>query len=162
MTHVQKVSTCLWFNNEAEDAARHYVTLLPLSRVTGISHYGKGAPMPEGTPLIVTFELAGAPFMALNGGPHFSLSEAVSLVVQCDTQAEIDHLWSSLLADGGRAQQCFWLKDRFGLSWQIVPARLGAWMESDDPVAAARVMGVVMSSVKADIATLEAAYEGRS
>ncbi len=124
MSAAQKVSTCLWFDREAEDAARFYVSLLPWSRITTVSRYGKGAPMPEGTALMVVFELAGTEYMAINGGPMFTHSEAASIVVKCDTQAEIDALWSALTADGGKAQQCFWLKDRYGLSWQIVPARL--------------------------------------
>jgi predicted 3-demethylubiquinone-9 3-methyltransferase (glyoxalase superfamily) len=154
------VSTCLWFDDEAEDAAEFYVSLLPGSRITGISRYGKAGPMPEGTALIVSFELAGTPYMALNGGPHFTLSEACSIVVSCNSQNEIDSLWDRLIEAGGQESQCFWLKDHFGLSWQIVPSQLPDWMTSDDTIAAARVMGVVMQSVKPDIARLEAAYRG--
>ena len=162
MAEINKVSTCLWFDGQAEEAARFYVSLLPGSRISGITRYGEGAPVPEGTLLLVSFDLAGTPFMALNGGPHFKLSEAASIVIQCETQAEIDWLWSRLLEGGGIEQQCFWLKDRFGLSWQIVPSQIGAWMNSGDSAAAARVMGVIMNSVKADIAALEAAFQGRT
>ena len=155
-----KVSTCLWFDTEAEEAAKLYVSLLPGSRITGISRYGKGSPMPEGTPMMVTFELAGTAYMGLNGGPHFKHSEACSIVVNCETQGEIDRLWAALLDGGGKAQRCFWLKDRFGLSWQIVPSQMGEWMNNPDPVTAARVFSVMMVQVKADIAALEAAYRG--
>ncbi len=161
MTARPKVSTCLWFDRDGEEAAEFYVSLLPHSRITHVSRYGEAGPMPAGTAMTVSFELAGTPFMALNGGPHFEATEACSLVVSCDSQEEIDRLWSSLVADGGRESQCFWLKDRFGVSWQIVPSGMGEWMTAADPLAAARVMSAVMSSVKADIATLQAAYEGK-
>lgn len=160
MASAQKVSTCLWFDAQAEEAAKLYVSLLPNSRVTAISRYGKNARMPEGLALTVTFELAGTELMALNGGPHFKLTEAASLVVQCESQAEIDRLWSALLADGGKEQQCGWLKDRYGLSWQIVPAALPAMMQDADPERSERVMAMVMGMVKPDIAALEAAYRG--
>ncbi len=155
----QKVSVCLWFDTQAEEAATFYTSLLPNSRVVAVSRYGANQPMPEGTALTVAFELDNASFMALNGGPHFKLTEAASIAVRCDTQAEIDTLWSRLLEDGGVEQQCFWLKDRFGLSWQVVPSQLEQWMRSDK-IAAARVMSVMMGSVKADIAKLQRAYDG--
>jgi predicted 3-demethylubiquinone-9 3-methyltransferase (glyoxalase superfamily) len=161
MASPQKICTCLWFDTQAEEAAKFYVSLFPNSRITGVSHYGKGARMPEGTVLVVTFELAGTQFMALNGGPLFTFSAAVSMVVHCDSQAEIDRLWSALLADGGTEQQCGWLKDRYGLSWQIVPAKLRAMMQDSEPERANRVMGAVMGMVKLDLPTLEAAYDGR-
>ncbi len=160
MAHAQKVSTCLWFDTEAEEAASFYVSLLPGSRITAVSRYGKGMPMPEGTVLTVTFELAGTEFMALNGGPHFKFSEASSMVVQCDSQAEIDRLWSALLAGGGREQQCGWLKDRYGLPWQIVPARLRDMMQDPDTKRTDRVMAALLTMVKLDLAKLEAAYSG--
>ena len=160
MTTSSKVSTCLWFDREGEEAAMFYTSLLPGSSITGVSRYGEGAPLPAGTALMVTFELAGTPYMALNGGPMFKHSEAASIVVSCDTQGEIDHLWSSLTANGGKESQCGWLKDRYGLSWQIVPARIGEWMNSGDKAAAGRVMAVIMGSVKMNIAELEAAFAG--
>ena len=155
----QKVSVCLWFDHQAEDASKFYTSLLPNSRIVAISRYGANQPMPEGTALTVAFELDNASFMALNGGPHFKHTEAASIVVKCDTQAEIDALWSRLLEDGGVEQQCFWLKDRFGLSWQIVPSQLAHWLNSDK-IAAARVMSVVPGSVKADIPKLQRAFDG--
>jgi predicted 3-demethylubiquinone-9 3-methyltransferase (glyoxalase superfamily) len=161
MAHAQKVSTCLWFDTDAEEAASFYVSLLPDSRITALSRYGKGMPMPEGTVLTVTFELAGTEFMALNGGPHFKFSEASSMVVQCGSQAEIDRLWSALLAGGGHEQQCGWLKDRYGLPWQIVPARLRDMMRDPDTKRTERVMAEVLNMVKLDLAKLEAAYDGR-
>jgi predicted 3-demethylubiquinone-9 3-methyltransferase (glyoxalase superfamily) len=159
MASRQRVSTCFWFDTQAEEAAKFYVSLLPNSRITAVSRYGKGAPFPEGTALTVTFELAGTEFMGLNGGPHFKLTEAASLVVQCESQAEIDRLWGALLADGGKEQQCGWLKDRYGMCWQIVPARLRAMMRSGEPERTARVMAAVMQMVKLDLPALEAAYE---
>jgi predicted 3-demethylubiquinone-9 3-methyltransferase (glyoxalase superfamily) len=155
----QKVSICLWFDNQAEDAAKFYTSLLPNSRIGAISRYGANQPMPEGTALTVAFELGNASFIALNGGPHFRFTEATSIVVKCDTQAEIDELWARLLENGGTEQQCFWLKDRFGLSWQIVPAQLEHWL-SGDKLAAARVMSAVLASVKADIPNLQRAFDG--
>jgi predicted 3-demethylubiquinone-9 3-methyltransferase (glyoxalase superfamily) len=116
--------------------------------------------MPEGLALTVTFDLAGTEFTALNGGPHFKLTEAASLVVQCESQAEIDRLWSALLAGGGKEQQCGWLKDRYGLSWQIVPTALPAMMQDTDPERSGRVMAAVMGMVKPDIAAIKAAYRG--
>ena len=160
MASPQKVSTCLWFDTQGEEAAKFYVSLLPNSRITAVSRYGKGAPFPEGTALTVTFELAGTEFMALNGGPHFNFTEAASLVVQCESQAEIDRLWSALLAGGGKEQQCGWLKDRYGLPWQIVPARLRDMMQAGEPDRAARVMAALMQMVKLDLPALEAAYAG--
>ena len=160
MSVKQKVATCLWFDRDGEDAAKLYTSLIVGSRITHVSRYGEGSPMPAGTAMMTVFELAGTEYMALNGGPMFKHSEAASIVVKCETQAEIDHLWSNLIADGGRESQCFWLKDRFGLSWQIVPAKLGEWMSSPDKAAATRVFGVVMASVKPVIAELETAFNG--
>jgi predicted 3-demethylubiquinone-9 3-methyltransferase (glyoxalase superfamily) len=160
MSTVQKVSTCFWFDKDGEDAAKFYVSLLPNSRITAVSRYGEGAPLPEGTALTVTFALGGTEFMALNGGPHFQHSEAASLMVQCDDQAEIDRLWNALLADGGKEQQCGWLKDRFGMSWQIVPAKLRTLMQGGDADRTGRVMAALMQMVKLDLPALEAAYRG--
>jgi predicted 3-demethylubiquinone-9 3-methyltransferase (glyoxalase superfamily) len=161
MAQAQKVSTCLWFDTQAEEAARFYVSLFENSRITGLSRYGKGARMAEGTPLVVSFELAGTAFMALNGGPIFPHTEAASLTVQCDSQAEIDRLWSALAADGGKEVQCGWLKDRYGLSWQIVPSRIHDMMQGSDQARTDRVMAAIMTMVKLDLGKIEAAYEGR-
>ena len=160
MENVQRVSTCLWFDRQAEEAVTFYVSLIPNSRITGLSRYGEGAPLPAGTALTVTFELDGTEYMALNGGPMFSLSEAVSLVVYCEDQAEVDRLWSALTADGGKESRCCWLKDRFCLSWQIVPSRLRDMMTSSDGAAKSRAFGALMQMGKPDIARLEAAFSG--
>jgi predicted 3-demethylubiquinone-9 3-methyltransferase (glyoxalase superfamily) len=160
MAQAQKVSTCLWFNTEAETAAQFYVSLFESSRITGLSRYGKGARMPEGTVLVVNFLLAGTAFMAINGGPLFPFTEASSMVVQCDSQSEIDRLWNALTADGGKAVQCGWLKDRYGLSWQIVSSRIRDMMQDPDQAKTDRVMAAIMTMVKIDIAKLESAYNG--
>lgn len=160
MTSTSRVSTCLWFDREAEEAARFYVSLLPNSRIGAIARYGKGAPLPEGTVLTVAFALDGRDFLALNGGPVFAFNEAHSMVVACESQAEIDRLWAALLANGGAAQRCGWLKDRYGLSWQIVPASLAAMMAGSDTEARDRAMAAVLGMVKLDIAAIAAAYRG--
>lgn len=161
MTQLQKISTCFWFASEAEDAARFYVSLFENSRIIDIARYGKDQPGEDGTVMLVRFALAGTEFAALNGGPIFQLSEAASLVVACETQAEIDRLWRALIADGGKAVQCGWLKDRFGMSWQIVPAHLAKMMREGDAAANARLMQAVHKMVKLDIAEIEAAWCGR-
>jgi predicted 3-demethylubiquinone-9 3-methyltransferase (glyoxalase superfamily) len=160
MPTTQKVSTCLWFDSEAETAARFYVSLFENSRITMVSRYGKWNPGRDGTVLVVKFELAGTEFMALNGGPQFPHTEAASMVVYCDTQAEIDRLWSALTADGGKEVQCGWLKDRFGLSWQICYAGQLEMLRDADQAKADRVMAAVMGMVKMDVARLEAAARG--
>lgn len=160
MQLTQKIRPCLWFNTEAEEAANFYVSLFPDSRVLEVSRYGEGGPMPAGTALMVVFELAGQQFQALNGGPEFQFTEAISLSVDCATQDEVDHLWGSLTADGGEESQCGWLKDRFGLSWQIVPARLGELMSGPDAEASQRTMQAMLQMRKLDIAALERAYAG--
>ena len=158
MPKPHRISTCLWFDRNGEEAATLYTSLFENSRIGSVSRYGKGAPLPEGTALMVEFILDGVPYQALNGGPVYKLSEAVSLSVSCDTQAEIDRLWSALTANGGRESRCGWLVDRFGLSWQIVPSMMASWMT--DPARAARVMAAFMPMQKLDIATLEAAARG--
>jgi predicted 3-demethylubiquinone-9 3-methyltransferase (glyoxalase superfamily) len=160
MTKPQRISTCLWFDRDGEEAADLYTSLFDNSRITAISRYPKGAPLPEGTAWLVEFTLDGTPFQALNGGPHFKQSEAASISVACDTQAEIDRLWTRLTANGGAESHCGWLKDRFGVSWQIVPAQMSTWMRDKDPERTARVVAAFMPMAKLDIATLEAAYRG--
>ena len=160
MAKMRRISTCLWFNTEAEDAARFYVSLIPNSRITGLSHYDEAAPMPEGSVLTVTFELDGVPFMALNGGPVFPQTEAASVVVYCDTQAEIDRLWNALTADGGKETQCGWLKDKYGVSWQVVYARVMEMIEDGNRAKVNRLLAAVRGMVKLDAAKLEAAYKG--
>jgi predicted 3-demethylubiquinone-9 3-methyltransferase (glyoxalase superfamily) len=155
-----KVSTCLWYDDNAEEAVNFYVSLIPDSRVTVVTRYGQDAPMPEGTALTVVFQLAGVEYMGLNGGPIFPQSEAASIVVQCDAQDEIDHLWNALTARGGKESRCGWLKDRFGVSWQIVPSRIGEWMTSPDREASNRALAAIMQMGKIDIATVERAFGG--
>lgn len=157
MPKTQKISTCLWFDSNAEDAANFYVSLFADSRIVSVTRYGKVGPGPEGSVLAIAFELAGREFVALNGGPHFRFNEAISMVVKCDTQAEIDRYWEKLL-EGGEAQQCGWLKDRFGLSWQIVPSGLDRMLRDEDPARSNRVMEALLQMVKLDIAQLERAY----
>lgn len=150
-----RVSTCFWFNDQALEAAEFYVSLLPDSRIDHVSGYVEGQDMaPAGQVLLVEFTLAGTPYQALNGGPHFTLSEAASISVLTEDQAETDRLWAALTAGGGSPSQCGWLKDRFGLSWQIVPRRAAELMQGTQ---AARVWPVLMTMQKIDVATLEAA-----
>lgn len=156
---MKTITPCLWFNDNAETAANFYVSVFKNAKINAVSHYGEGAPMPKGTVLTVDFTLNGQNFTALNGGPVFQLSEAVSFMIPCETQEEVDHYWEKLTADGGKAVQCGWLKDKFGLSWQVVPSILPKLM-TGDPARAARVMGAVMKMVKLDIAALEKAAAG--
>lgn len=151
-----RITPFLWFDGTAEEAAHFYVSIFPNSRVTSVWRYPEGAPMPAGTVMTVSFHLDGQSFTALNGGPMFQLTEAVSFVVECATQDEIDHYWSRL-GDGGRVQQCGWLKDRFGLSWQIVPKQLSELLGQDDPARAQRVMGALLGMSKLDIMALRKA-----
>ncbi|MBL8537318.1 MAG: VOC family protein [Hyphomonadaceae bacterium] len=160
MSKPQRVSTCIWFDDKAEDAATFYASLFPNSRIVEVNRYGPGQRMPEGLAMLVRFELEGVAFSALNGGPMFPLSEAVSLVVSCETQAELDRIWNALVADGGAESMCGWCKDRFGLSWQIIPAQISAWMSSRDAAAQGRMWEKLMGMRKIDIAALEAAFNG--
>jgi predicted 3-demethylubiquinone-9 3-methyltransferase (glyoxalase superfamily) len=156
---VSSLSTCLWFDGNADDAADFYVSIFPYSRRLDASTYGDDMPREKGSTLVVNFELDGRPFMALNGGPEFSFTPAVSLVVTCETQEEVHYYWDRLV-DQGKPVQCGWLTDRFGLSWQVVPHRLGELASSPDPDVAQRVMQAMMKMVKIDIAGLEAAARG--
>ena len=150
-----KVSTCLWFDGDAEAAAAFYTSLLPDSRITNVLR-----PAPDGPALLVEFTLGGAPFQALNGGPQYRFSEAASISVGTEDQEETDRLWAALIADGGSESQCAWLKDRFGMSWQIVPKALPRMLGSSDRVASGRAMQAMMGMRKIDIAALDAAYRG--
>lgn len=154
-----KITPFLWFEGNAEEAAKLYVSIFPNSKIVGMSRYGDGGPGPKGQVMTVTFELAGRRFMALNGGPMYKLTEAFSLLVNVETQAELDELWNRLL-QGGQAQQCGWLKDRFGLSWQIVPTVLFELMQDKDPAKSKRVMEAMLKMVKFDIRALQEAYAG--
>jgi predicted 3-demethylubiquinone-9 3-methyltransferase (glyoxalase superfamily) len=153
----QKVSACFWFEKDAENAARFYTSLIPNSEILSVSRYGPGAPQPEGTEMLVSFTLAGTAFALLNGGPYFKLSEASSISVACENQAEIDRLWNALTAEGGQESQCGWCKDRWGVSWQIVPDRMEEWVLGPN---AQRVVETFMPMKKLDYAALEAAARG--
>ena len=157
---MQKIRPCLWFNDQAEEAATFYVSLFPDSRILETSRFGEGSPGEPGKVMVVTFHLAGQEFMALNGGPEFNFTEAVSFFVSCETQADVDRYWNALIAAGGQESQCAWLKDRFGLSWQIVPDALGRYLGDPDAQKAQRVMQAMLQMSKIDIAALDRAYAG--
>lgn len=158
---MQKITPCLWFNGDAEDAASFYVTLLPNSRIDRVFRSPADTPSgPAGSVLTVEFTLAGMQYVGLNGGPEFNFTEAVSFQIHCDDQQEVDRLWASLLRDGGTEIACGWIKDRWGLSWQIVPVRLEELLRDPDPGRARRAMEAMMEMVKIDIAALERAADG--
>ena len=156
---MQKITPFLWFDHQAEEAANFYVSIFKNSKILGVSRYGEAGPGSAGTVLTVTFELDGQEFTALNGGPHFTFTEAISLFVNCETQQEVDELWAKLTA-GGAESMCGWLKDKYGLSWQIVPRVLLELMQDKDPVKARRVTEAMLQMRKIDIAKLQQAYEG--
>ncbi|HPS42181.1 MAG TPA: VOC family protein [Anaerolineaceae bacterium] len=156
---MKKITPFLWYENQAEDAARFYVSLFKNSRITNIQRIQNSGPDENQEVLVINFELDGLELGAFNGGPYFKLNEAASLSVSCENQAEVDRLWAALSA-GGEEQQCGWLKDRFGLSWQIVPARMEELMQDPDPVKVGRVTHAMLGMVKLDIAELERAYRG--
>jgi predicted 3-demethylubiquinone-9 3-methyltransferase (glyoxalase superfamily) len=162
---MQKITPFLWFNDNAEEAVKFYISIFKKSRIRKIARYDKvgekAAGRPAGSVMTIEFEIEGQRFIALNGGPHFKFNEAISLVVHCDTQAELDRYWKKLTAGGGKEVQCGWLKDKFGLSWQIVPTALNDLMSSKDAAKSQRVMQVVMNSVKLDIKKLKAAAKGK-
>ena len=159
---MQGIGMCLWFDGKAEEAATFYVSLFRNSRITSVARYGQAGSeasgQPRGSVMTVAFELDGRQFIALNGGPHFKLTEAISLVVNCESQEEVDALWEKL-SDGGQVQQCGWLKDKYGLSWQIVPTVLSKMMLDQDPVKSERVMKAMLQMKKLDIAQLQRAYD---
>jgi predicted 3-demethylubiquinone-9 3-methyltransferase (glyoxalase superfamily) len=157
---MQKLSTCLWFDGKAEEAMNCYTSIFKNSKKGKISRYGDGAPLPKGTVMVATFELLGHEFIALNGGPQFKFNEAISLVVNCDTQAEVDEYWEKLSAGGGKVQ-CGWLTDKYGVSWQVVPTILAELMSDKDPAKTQRVMQALMQMTKLDIQKLKQAYEGK-
>jgi predicted 3-demethylubiquinone-9 3-methyltransferase (glyoxalase superfamily) len=153
------LTPCLWFDDQAEAAAVLYTSVFPNSRITKIARYPEGAPRPAGLVMTIAFELDGKSFMALNGGPHYQHSPAISFVVDCETQVQVDHYWDRLV-EGGQPSQCGWLTDRFGVSWQIVPKILPELMGSSDPARARRVTEAMMKMVKLDIPALERAHDG--
>lgn len=156
----QKITPFLWFDKEAEEAVNFYTSIFKDSSIDLKSYYGDGMPLPEGTILTVEFTLSGEKFTALNGGPAFKFNESVSFVVHCNSQEEVDYYWDNLLKDGGKESQCGWLKDKFALSWQVVPDRLMEWLMDEDKEKADRVMQAMMKMVKIDIAALEKAAKG--
>lgn len=164
--NLQSITPCLWFDQNAQQAVDFYVSVFPHARILRTTHYTEVGHaqhgMPAGLVLTIDFELDGQRFMALNGGPVFQFTEAVSLVIECETQEEVDRYWTAL-SDGGdpAAQQCGWLKDQFGLSWQVVPRKLGDMFADPDQAKSDRVMAAMLQMKKLDLPTLEAAYEGR-
>ncbi len=155
---MQKIVPFLWFNGQAEEAMKFYVSIFKNSKVVSVTRYGDAGPGPKGTVMMATFQLEGQEFHALNGGPQFTFTPAISLLVNCETQQEVDELWAKL-SEGGAPDRCGWLKDKYGLSWQIVPTILGTLMRDRDPKQSQRVMTAVMQMDKLDIARLEHAYE---
>lgn len=155
---MQKITPFLWFDHQAEEAVHFYTQLFKDSRITSISHYGPGTPLPEGTVMSVNFLLEGQEFIALNGGPVFTFNPAISFFVSCAQQSEIDRLWAAL-TEGGEEVQCGWLKDKFGLSWQIVPAELNHYLNGPDPEGSSRAMQAMLQMKKLDIEKIRAAYE---
>ena len=157
---MQKIAPCLWFDGKAEEAMNFYTSIFKNSKVSNVACYGDAGPGPKGSVMTATFEIEGREFMALNGGPMFKFTPAISFIVNCKTQDEIDDYWNKLL-EGGAPQQCGWLTDKFGVSWQIVPTALGEMMLDKDPAKAKRVMEAMLKMVKLDIKALKQAYEGR-
>ena len=155
---MQRITPCLWFDTEAEDAADFYVSVFKNSQVVSVSRYGEAGPRAAGTVMTVDFELDGQAFIALNGGPEFPFTEAVSLQVDCETQEEVDRYWS-VLSGGGEEGPCGWLKDRYGLSWQIIPVALTELLNDPDTAKAQRVMAAMLQMKKIDVAALQAAAE---
>jgi predicted 3-demethylubiquinone-9 3-methyltransferase (glyoxalase superfamily) len=159
-----KIAPCLWFNGEAEEAANLYVSLFPDSRIDNVSRYGETrfpVPFPKGTALMVEFTLAGRRFQALNGGPQFRHSEALSLSISCRDAKEVDHYWYGLTANGGADSQCGWLKDRFGVSWQVVPEGLVALLSDPDPGRVSRALQAMLKMQKLDLTAMQASADGR-
>jgi predicted 3-demethylubiquinone-9 3-methyltransferase (glyoxalase superfamily) len=157
---MQKITPFLWFDDKAEEAMNFYVSIFKNSKITGVSRYGDAGPGPKGTVMVGTFQLDGQEFMAINGGPHFKFTEAISLLVNCETQEEVDEYWEKL-SEGGEKSRCGWLKDKYGLSWQVVPTILGELMRDKDAEKSKRVMEAMLRMDKIDIKTLKQAYEGQ-
>ena len=162
---IQKISPFLWFDRQAEEAASFYVSIFKRARIRSVTRYdeagARASGQPAGSVMTVNFELEGQEFTALNGGPHFNFNEAVSFVINCDTQDEVDHFWQTLTSGGGREVECGWLKDRFGLAWQVVPRVLLEMLEDSDRAKAGRAMAAMLTMKKIDIAALRKAFDGR-
>jgi predicted 3-demethylubiquinone-9 3-methyltransferase (glyoxalase superfamily) len=157
---MQKITPCLWFDDQAEEAVRFYAGIFKKSKIGKFTYYGEGGPRPKGSVLTVRFRLAGQEFLALNGGPQFKFTEAVSFMVNCKSQKELDRIWTKL-CEGGSEVQCGWLKDKFGLSWQVVPAVLGKMLSDRDPERSARVFKALLGMKKLEIKELKKAYGRR-
>ena len=155
---MQKITPFLWFDNNAEEAVNFYVSIFRNSRIISVSRYGEGSPGPAGTVMTATFQLEGQEFMALNGGPQFKFTEAISFFVNCQTQKEVDELWKEL-SQGGEKGPCGWLKDKYGLSWQIIPTALRQMLQDRDPQKSRNVVQAMLQMTKIDIETLRRAYE---
>jgi predicted 3-demethylubiquinone-9 3-methyltransferase (glyoxalase superfamily) len=153
-----RITPCLWFDTEGEEAATFYVSLFKNSRITEVSRYGEAGPRPAGTVMVVSFELDGRPFTALNGGPEFTFNEAISLQIDCQSQEEVDYYWDGLTA-GGEEGPCGWLKDRYGVSWQVVPSALTTLLQDPDPGRSQRAMAAMLTMKKIDIAAVQAAAD---
>ena len=167
MATVQKITPCLWFDDQAEEAARFYTGIFKNSRITMVTRYGKAGfeihGRPAGSVMVVAFELEGSSFTALNGGPHFKFNEAVSLQVNCRTQEEIDYFWEKLGAGGDpKAQQCGWLKDRFGLSWQVVPVNMDEMFKDENSAGSERAMEAMLKMKKIDMHEIDRAFQGKA
>ncbi len=158
MATLTKITPCLWFDTEGEEAATFYTGIFERSRIVQVTHFGSAGPRPEGMVMTVTFELAGQQFLALNGGPEFTFNEAISFQVSCESQEEVDHFWSKL-SEGGEEGPCGWLKDRFGVSWQIVPVALDELIGDPDPEQSQRAMKAMLGMSKLDIAELRRAAD---
>lgn len=156
---MQKITPFLWFDGQAEEAANFYVSIFKNSKILNLAHYGEAGPGPKGSVMLATFQIEGQKFMALNGGPHYTFSPAISFYVDCETQAEVDELWEKLTA-GGSDVQCGWLRDKFGVSWQIIPKTLIELMQDKDPVKSQRVFKAMLGMIKIDIAGLKRAHRG--
>jgi predicted 3-demethylubiquinone-9 3-methyltransferase (glyoxalase superfamily) len=154
----QTITTFLWFNGNAEEAVELYTSIFPNSRVTKVARWGEGGPVPAGSVMTIAFELDGQAFLALNGGPEFPFTPAISLLITCPTQADVDDKWARLTADGGKPGRCGWLTDRFGVSWQVVPESLGELISDPDPNAAGRVGRALITMEKIDVARLRQAH----
>lgn len=157
---MQKITPFLWFDGRAEEAVKLYTSLFKNSRIISIKHWGEGSPFPKDQVMTACFELDGVQFYAFDAGPQFTFTEATSFLVEAPTQEEIDHYWTALLADGGQESMCGWLKDKFGVSWQIVPPQLLQWISDSDKARAGRVMQAMMQMKKIEIAKLQKAYDG--
>jgi predicted 3-demethylubiquinone-9 3-methyltransferase (glyoxalase superfamily) len=157
---MQKIKPCLWVDDRIEEAVNFYVSVFKDGKILEMSRYGDAGPLPKGKVMVANFEIQGQEFMALNGGPQFKFSEAVSFYINCKDQAEVDYYWEQLTADGGEESMCGWLKDKFGLSWQIVPAALGWLVGGPDKAGAGRAMQAMLQMRKIIVADLEKAYAG--